>query len=57
MVAALGLGAVLAVPALPASAQSISIPNLNALTNNINHAEMLTYYRGTRRSVGDRNPR
>jgi hypothetical protein len=44
MVTALGLGVVLAVPALPASAKSVTIPNLNALTNSINHAKMLTYY-------------
>ena len=44
MVGALGLGTVLAVPALPASAKSISTLNLKRLTNDINHAEKLTYY-------------
>jgi hypothetical protein len=43
-VAALGLGTVLAAPALPASAKPISTLNLNALTNDIKHAEKLTYY-------------
>ena len=44
VVAALGLGTVLAAPALPASAKSTSAPNLKALTNDINHAKKLTYY-------------
>jgi hypothetical protein len=44
VVAALGLGTVLAAPALPVSAKSISAPNLKALTNDINHAKKLTYY-------------
>jgi hypothetical protein len=41
VVAALGLGASLAGPALPASAKSI---NLKGLSNNINKAKHLTYY-------------
>ncbi len=44
VVAALGLGTVLATPALPASAKSISTLNLKRLTNDINHAKKLTYY-------------
>ena len=42
MVAAAGLGAVLLLPALPASGKSA--PNFNALTNNINRAKKMTYY-------------
>ena len=43
MVVALGLGALLVLPALPASAKSISAPNLKALTNTIDNAKKLTY--------------
>ena len=42
MVAAAGLGAVLLLPALPASGKSA--PNFNALTNTINRAKKMTYY-------------
>jgi hypothetical protein len=41
---AAGLGVVLAVPALPASAKSISTTDLKALMNSINHAKKLTYF-------------
>ena len=43
MVVALGLGALLVLPALPASGKSISAPNLKALTNTIDNAKKLTY--------------
>ncbi len=43
-VVALGLGALLVLPALPASGKSISAPNLKALTNTIDNAKKLTYY-------------
>jgi hypothetical protein len=42
LVAAAGLGAVLLLPALPASGKSA--PNFNALTNTINRAKKMTYY-------------
>jgi hypothetical protein len=40
---ALGVGAVAALPALPAAGKSISSSNLKALTNSINRAKHLTY--------------
>jgi hypothetical protein len=40
----LGLGLLATVPALPASAKSISSPNLKALSNSINKGKHLTYY-------------
>ena len=43
MAVALGLGALVVVPALPASGRSVSGPNLKALTNSINRAKTLTY--------------
>jgi hypothetical protein len=42
LAAAVGLGALLVLPALPAAGKSA--PNLNALTNTINHAKKMTYY-------------
>lgn len=43
MAVALGLGALVVVPALPASGRSVSGPNLKALTKSINRAKTLTY--------------
>ncbi len=54
LVAALGLGIVLCAPALPASAKSITTPNLKALTNEIDHAEKLTYYAQYTQVIGGR---
>jgi hypothetical protein len=42
VVAAVGLGAVLALPAMPASGKTA--PNFKALTNTINKAKKMTYY-------------
>lgn len=44
MVVAVGLGALLVLPALPASAKSISSSNLKGLTNDVNRGKKLTYY-------------